>query len=254
MSEEENNAPQGVTTEQAVESAQESAENNSTIEQGSEEQSNNTEQTTTEPAASKTNKKPWFLNTIENLREDRRIIAAERDIYKKQLEQRAGNAEGQESSATAVTEADIERIAEQRVSQRTAVKAFNDKCDATANLGKEKYSDFGEALGVLGQVGLVDPQFLDIATDLEHGHEVLYHLGKNPDEAAKLLNMPPHKQAIQLAKIEAKIASKPAKQPSKAPAPITPLGGGSSSGYTGNDPSKMSDEQYMEWRKTWKNG
>lgn len=70
--------------------------------------------------------------------------------------------------------------------------------------------------------------------------EIAYYLGKNPDEAAKIAEMKPFRQASEIGKLEAKLAAdaeasekapepepepKPSKKQSAAPAPIEPVKG-----------------------------
>jgi hypothetical protein len=95
----------------------------------------------------------------------------------------------------------------------------------------------------------------------EQGPEIQYFLGKNPDEAKRILALHPAKQLVELGKIEARLeaeASKPAAEPkpaekpkpvvSAAPKPIKPLEAASES-QTVKEPSEMSMEEYAVYHK-----
>lgn len=76
--------------------------------------------------------------------------------------------------------------------------------------------------------------------------DILYHLGKNPAEAARIASLPPLIQAKEIGKIEAKIASKPNPKPTGAPPPPKKVGSG------GSPPRKPESEMsraelHAEW-------
>jgi hypothetical protein len=60
----------------------------------------------------------------------------------------------------------------------------------------------------------------EVITEMDNGPEVLYYLGKNPDIASQLSQLPPLSAARELGRIEAKILNKPSgEKVSKAPSP-----------------------------------
>lgn len=125
---------------------------------------------------------------------------------------------------------------QQRSQQDQIYQEFESKRQHTLVQGIQAYEDFEDV--VLDNPNLViTPQMAGIITDSEVGHEVAYHLGNNPDEAAKIAQLPPLKQAAAVAKIEARLSVKPAKKISKAPAPVNPVGAKGSS-PSELDPSK----------------
>ena len=77
---------------------------------------------------------------------------------------------------------------------------------------------------------------------------ILYHLGKNPDLAARISRMTPDQQVMQIGKIEGVVTStapppKPQKQKvSNAPPPPTTTTGGTSRGKDPTDPTMSMDE------------
>jgi hypothetical protein len=55
--------------------------------------------------------------------------------------------------------------------------------------------------------------------------EIVYHLAKNPEEGARIAQLPAYAQAKEIGKLEDKLSAKPAPKPSKAPDPISPVTG-----------------------------
>jgi len=84
------------------------------------------------------------------------------------------------------------------------------------------------------------------------GPKVAYHLAQNPEVAAKLSRLEPMAAAREIGRLEASLSVKAEAPPApkritSAPTPPTPVGSGRS---TVGDPGKMSQADYMEWRKT----
>lgn len=68
------------------------------------------------------------------------------------------------------------------------------------------------------------PHFIEAVTDLPNSAAVYHELAGNPDEFERVLNLPPVKMGMELAKLSTKLtAPKPVVQVSRAPAPIKPL-------------------------------
>lgn len=85
------------------------------------------------------------------------------------------------------------------------------------------------------------------AIDLsDKGPEVLYYLGKNPDEAAKIARMPDLQAALEIGRLEARLSLPQPRTVTKAPPPIQPLTGGHGSVVV--DPDKMSADEWLKWR------
>lgn len=81
--------------------------------------------------------------------------------------------------------------------------------------------------------------------DSEAPAKLMAHMAANPDEVARIAGLSPARQAAEIGKLETKLASAP--KVSNAPAPIKPIGTRGSA--TNSDPSKMSMEEYAEYRK-----
>ena len=82
------------------------------------------------------------------------------------------------------------------------------------------------------------------------GPDIIYWLGSNPKEAARISNLPPILQAKEIGKIEARLAADPpVKKTSTAPAPIAPVTARSASSpaYDTTDPRSMKTMSTSEW-------
>lgn len=140
-----------------------------------------------------------------------------------------------------LTEAEIERRAAQIVEQR----AYQASIQQTVQSGETEYgkAEFTEACNLLADMGANEkPEFLQIVTDTENGHKVLAHLGENPDEAERIIALPPLKMAAAIARVSMELG-KPAKAApvSAAPVPIKPLDGRARATPT---PDKMDEAEF----------
>lgn len=75
--------------------------------------------------------------------------------------------------------------------------------------------------------------------------KILYHLGQNPAEAARIAKLPPGMQFMEIGALKAALA-KPSAKPKPLPAPIIPQGGGRSTSKTMEE---MSMDEYAAHRK-----
>jgi hypothetical protein len=123
--------------------------------------------------------------------------------------------------------------------QELAYEAYQARAEITAR----KYPDFAE---VAGNPSLpITPAMAEAIMDSDHGPEVAYHLGKNPNEAARIARLNPVSQARELGRIEAIVSSaRPATK--TASAPVNPVG--ARAAPVRKDPAKMSMSEYIAWR------
>lgn len=80
----------------------------------------------------------------------------------------------------------------------------------------------------------------------DKGPEILYHLGKHPEEAARISRLSPVQAALEIGRLEAKLSLPQPRTVTKAPPPIAPLSGGQGSLVV--DPDKMTGDEWMRWR------
>lgn len=112
---------------------------------------------------------------------------------------------------------------------------------------------------------MTQPMILAMA-DTDIPGEIAYYLGKNPDEAAKIAELKPFRQASEIGKLEAKLVAdaeasgkapepepepKPSKRQSNAPDPIDPLKGKDASE---KKPEDMSFKEYEQYRAKQEQG
>jgi len=119
--------------------------------------------------------------------------------------------------------------------RRLAAQAnFNSRVDEVVFAGRKEHEDFNEAIdGLKSVTGPVVPaEFLAAALETGSAGALIYHLGKNPSEADRILSMPPVAQAVALTKLATELGTSQAAageadpKVSKAPKPITPRVGG----------------------------
>jgi len=155
-------------------------------------------------------------------------------------------------SATAYAEALAERKAQELVAQRETAKQQAQMLDAYHEReedARSKYNDF-EQVAYNPQLPVTDVMAQTIqASDI--GPDVIYWLGSNPKEAARISTLPAILQAKEIGKIEANLSSNPpVKKTSTAPAPIAPVAARINSGspaYDTTDPRSIKSMSTSEW-------
>ena len=115
------------------------------------------------------------------------------------------------------------------------------------NEGLAKYGDWAPQLNNMAQIlGGIPVTLTEAAIESGSPHEVLYHLAKNPDEAARIALLPPTRQAVAVAKL-AQNVSAPRKVTS-APPPISPKVQGIGSAPASLDDPNISMEEWARLR------
>ena len=160
-----------------------------------------------------------------------RAIAAEAELTRLRSGQQPPAAAPQQAPAQlAVNPADFEgavnQRAEQLAVQRAAEQRFNEDCNKVAAEGKAAYKEeFEAALANLQMAGVTTAENLQAIIGTGDGARLIYELGSDPAEAARIFQMPPTLRAIELGKRAAVKPTKAAAAVSNAPAPIKPLDG-----------------------------
>lgn len=153
----------------------------------------------------------------------------------------------------ALNEADIERRVLEKAELIAKANEFTKTCNNVAETGKKQFTDWDDAIKNLGLVGAlgqnVNPAFLETAVELKDPHRILHYLGKNLEEAEKIIKMPPTRMAMEMARVEAMLhapsAPAPAPAISNAPAPVIPVGGAAKPGNPDiNDPTTSSEDWF----------
>jgi hypothetical protein len=192
----------------------------------------------------------WVQKRIDDLvrarhDEARRAAALEAELAKL----RRGDEGAEELAATRRDEAPQtpEAVRAAAVELR-AVEKFNESCNAIADQGEAKYSDFQDAMRTFQLLGGLNRPLIEAASDAGNAHLTLYHLGKNPEEASRIMALPERQQAVALARLSDKLAAPPPPAAlSKAPPPISPVSGNGNRNDLG-DPDKLSTAEWMRRR------
>lgn len=100
-------------------------------------------------------------------------------------------------------------------------------------------------------VNQMDVELVGLIQESDKATALTYALANDIELTARLSQLSPIQAARELALIEAKIDVPQPKKVSEAPEPIKPIGSGESASV---DPSKMSTEQWIAWRRKKKYG
>jgi hypothetical protein len=122
---------------------------------------------------------------------------------------------------------------------------WKDTTDKIWNDGLAKYGDWAPQLNNMATLlGGIPTTLTEAAIETGNPQEVLYHLAKNPDEAARIAMLPPTRQAVAVAKVASGLNAP--KRVSSAPPPITPKVQG-----VGTAPATLDDPELSmeEWAK-----
>jgi hypothetical protein len=162
-----------------------------------------------------------------------------------QMRQESGAEQGQLQQPAPQQPQDIDALVEQRATQKAQQEQIQARGKSVATVGETEFSDWGTAVQTLDALGISDSQVSSLL-GMEDAHKVIYTLGKNPEEAARILSLPPVEQGRALERLALKAAQPAAKAVSKAPAPISPV----DSNVSGEvDPAKMSMAEWAKWRE-----
>lgn len=142
--------------------------------------------------------------------------------------------------------------------EKTAVQEADAELDEVMEKGRGMFKDFNAT--VLDENLILSKDLIETVLSTDKPEELLYYLGKNPDEAENLSKQAPLAIMYELGKIktgmsiaftgdekkekEEKASSQ--KKITKAPAPIIPV---KSSGVIDKDPNDMSPKEYRAWRE-----
>lgn len=138
-----------------------------------------------------------------------------------------------------------ERKAQER--QREAQTEHESKLRENVVKASSKYDDFEDVV--------TNPQLpitiamRDAIGESDMGGDIAYYLGLNVHEAERIAGLSPIGQVKAILSLEAKLKAPEVKVKTDAPPPIEP---NKASAKVTKDPGKMTDEEYLKWRKTGK--
>ncbi|CAJ0899715.1 hypothetical protein R6138_04365 [Ralstonia thomasii] len=185
--------------------------------------------------------KTWAERRIDKLTWEKNEERRQREALEAQLRQYQQPADQSQPPAEKPLTADQIRAEAKRLLEQ---ERFDDACNKTFEAGKKEFPDFEKSLRTFGMLGGAPQEFLEVVTEMDAGHKVIHHLGANPEEAERLLSLPPLRMARELARLETSLSKAP--PVSKAPPPISPVGGRAAP----PEPSDFaSTADYIAWRK-----
>lgn len=175
-----------------------------------------------EPEAGKVPKaQDWRDKRIEVLTSKLRSTEGDLAITRSQLAQSGGESDE-------AFELRVQQAAQQRAGALAQEQKFNDDSLAVVIEARKVFPDFDQKMGGFGQLlDLRTPegagayrQFISTALETGNAGPVLYALAGDLDEAARVMNLSPTKQAIEMTRLAAKAPLDPI---TKAPKPIVPI-------------------------------
>lgn len=117
-------------------------------------------------------------------------------------------------------------------------------------ISREEFPDFDEVRNARGLA--ISETMRDAIFEAEDlGPRIHYYLGKHPDEAMRIYQLPAGKQQYEIGRIVERLGSGgklPTREPSKAPQPIAPVGGGGG-GKAAKDPAQMTDAEWHRYEQ-----
>lgn len=202
-----------------------------------------TEQTaegTEKPQEAPKPKTDWAQRRIDQLTREKYEERRQREALSQQL------AQYQQPNEQSGQPQDVQKLVQEQAKVLVAQQRFDDACNTVFQAGVKENPDFERNLRTLQSVGEISRDFLEAVTDMDAGHKVLNHLGANPELAERVLAMPPLKQAMELARIEASMGKSSPPPVSKVPPPISPVG---SKAAPVSPDSFATTADYVAWRK-----
>lgn len=161
--------------------------------------------------------------------------------YARQPQQYEENADTQYDPRSVQLE--IHRQAQELAKQQQ----WKDTTDKIWNDGLNKYGDWAPQLNNMATLlGGIPTSLTEAAIETGNPQEVLYHLAKNPDEAARIAMLPPTRQAVAVAKVASGLNAP--KRVSSAPPPITPKVQGIGAAPATLDDPNISMEEWARLR------
>lgn len=110
--------------------------------------------------------------------------------------------------------------------------------------GSSKYADYEDVV-VNNHTLPISPVMADAISLTDVSADIAYHLGKNQQEAARIYQLPPPVQIMEIARLEQKLKAPAPKKTTNAPAPIEPVG---ARGQVITDPEKLSTAEWIRRR------
>jgi hypothetical protein len=112
---------------------------------------------------------------------------------------------------------------------------------------RSRFADYDATIG--NPSLMISEAAAEVIMESDKGPDVAYYLGKNPEEAARIYNLPPALQAKEIGRLEERISSPRSVSP-PPPKPVDTVNGLRAGGVP--DPSRMSMAEYVAARQAGK--
>lgn len=197
-------------------------------------------------AAAASRKKPGVHNRIDELTRQKHEALREAEYWRTKAQEAAStnldtlDYDDQLIAKVRISERQEKADAAERTAQQVVERQFLElEADARA-----RWPDYD---AVARNPSLLIPDALaELIVESEIGPDLAYHLGKNPNEAARLARLSGKSLAKEIGKLEARL-SQPSSAPKVPSAPVRPVSGIAAGGT--KDPGSMSMAEYAAWRK-----
>jgi len=208
------------------------------------------------PVTLETENKPpqGLLDRIGQLTRQKREL--EERLQAMEAPQYAPQYDAQQAPAGGVDPRQVQMEIYRQAQELAKQNEWKSTTDKIWNEGLAKYGDWAPQLNNMAQIlGGIPTSLTEAAIETGNPHEVLYHLAKNPDEAARIALLPTARQAVAVAKLASAVTAP--KRVTSAPPPISPkVQGIGSAPATLDDPNismeewaRLRNEQAMARRK-----
>ena len=179
----------------------------------------------------KPKQKLWFQTRIDELTRQKHESAREAQEAKAKLAAiESAQPEPSDLSKPSFTPEAFQDAVRAEARRIATVEAVHARTNSWLQAGNKEYgpAEFNEMCNMVASIGAGDsPDFMALVIDpdvIPDGHKVIAAMKDNPEEAQRILAMPPIKMAAALTRFAT--AAKPADKPvSQAPKPIQTIGG-----------------------------
>lgn len=197
-------------------------------------------------AAAAPRKKPGVHNRIDELTRQKHDALRDAQYWRQKAEELSSkNTADMDYDDQLVTKMRRESASERAdAASMTAQQAVAQQFALLEGEARSKWTDYDQ---VTRNPSIpITQEMAALIAESDVGPEVAYHLGKNPQEAARLAQMTDKQLAKEVGRLEARLTL-PKAPPKQPPAPVQPVSGIAAGGS--KDPGTMSMSEYAAWRK-----
>jgi hypothetical protein len=131
---------------------------------------------------------------------------------------------------------------ETELRNNTIVETFKER----ANDVRKFVKDFDQVTHA-ASVSPSHPMTIGLILESEKGPQLAYYLAKHPEKVHELNDLPPHRQAAEIGRLEARLSKSEPRKVTNAPPPVPLLKSNTQAEEKEKDPDKMSFDDYKAW-------